>query len=101
MSTIDLPLLRDDALEAKSSQRQSDTTAIFQSSQQTRTLLLKGSVRWLGTAIFIVFVLVTLKIYESKGNITSTQEVNSNAISTALALGLGLNFFVSDSIQYS
>lgn len=95
MSTIELPLLQDNALEAKAARSQGENLTVFDSSKQTRTLFFLGSIRWLGTAIFVAFVLATFKVYEDKGIITSAQKVRFNAVTTALSLGLGLNFFVS------
>lgn len=63
------------------------------SKQQTRNLLRKQFIRWLGTAFFAAFIAVTFKLYASKGVITSNQKSTFNAIITALSLGLGLNFF--------
>lgn len=50
---------------------------------------------WLLTITLSAFILGTLKIYEEEGNFTSVQKHTFNTISTALILGLGLNFFVS------
>ena len=99
MSTIELPLLQDNALEANAARRQRDLVTDYDSSLQTRSLLLKGSIRWLGTAIFVTFVLATLKIYQDEGNISSAQKVTFNSIATALSLGLGLNFFVCRNVE--
>lgn len=65
----------------------------YDSKKQTRKLLRKQFVRWLGTAFFAAFIAVTFKIYASKGVINSNQKSTFNAIITALSLGLGLNFF--------
>ena len=65
----------------------------YDSKEQTRKLLRKQFIRWLGTAFFAAFIAVTFKIYASKGVITSNQKSTFNAIITALSLGLGLNFF--------
>lgn len=68
---------------------------IFDHQQQKLVLLLKQALRWLGTVIFIGFIIATLKIYEAKGNFPADQKVTFNTILTALSLGLGLNIFVS------
>ena len=68
---------------------------IFNSSQQTRKLFLSQSIRWIGTLIFVAFMLATLKVYQDKGNFSHDQKYAFNTIVTALSLGLGLNFFVS------
>ena len=67
---------------------------LFNSSQQTRKLFLSQSIRWIGTLIFVAFMLATLKIYHDKGNFSHDQKYTFNTIVTALSLGLGLNFFV-------
>ncbi|MCJ1458551.1 hypothetical protein MMC28_008924 [Mycoblastus sanguinarius] len=68
----------------------------FHSKDQFRSLFRNQFFRWLGTAIIISFVLVTIKIYEIKGNVSRLQKNDFNIIIIALSLGLGLNFFVSD-----
>lgn len=50
--------------------------------------------RWLWTAIFLAFLLATLKIFENKDNFSSGQKTLFNVINIALSLALGLNFFV-------
>lgn len=74
-----------------------DNEASFSSRDQTRRLLRKQFLRWLGTAFFVTMIFVTFKIYQSKGIITPTQKATYNAIITGLSLGLGLNFFVCSS----
>lgn len=49
---------------------------------------------WLLTVIVCAFILVTIWIYEQKGNVTIVQKHTFNTIITGLILGLGLNFFV-------
>ena len=48
---------------------------------------------WLLTLTISALILLVVKIYEALGNFTSVQKHTFNAISTALILGLGLNFF--------
>ncbi len=67
---------------------------LFSSSQQTRKLFLSQSIRWIGTLIFVIFMLATLKIYQDKDNFSHDQKYAFNTIVTGLSLGLGLNFFV-------
>lgn len=68
-------------------------------SKQTRTHFnWWQGVGWLLTLVVCAFILVTIRIYERKGNITSVQKHTFNTIITGLILGLGLNFFVR---QYS
>ena len=67
---------------------------LFNSNQQTRKLFLSQSVRWIGTLIFVAFMLATLKVYEDKKNFSHGQKYAFNTIVTAFSLGLGLNFFV-------
>lgn len=74
-------------------------TEPFDPLDQSLTLFLKQSVRWLGTAILIISILVTLKIYETKGNFSPTQKDLFNTINIALNLGLSLNFFVSQTLN--
>lgn len=50
---------------------------------------------WLLTLSISALILIVIKIYETQGNFTSVQKHTFNAISTALILGLGLNFFGS------
>ena len=50
---------------------------------------------WLLTLTISAFILIAIRIYEALGNFTSVQKHTFNAISTALILGLGLNFFGS------
>ena len=67
---------------------------LFSSSQQTRKLFLSQSIRWIGTLIFVIFMLATLKVYQDKDNFSHEQKYAFNTIVTGLSLGLGLNFFV-------
>ena len=46
------------------------------------------------TILCVVFLLASLKIYQDKGNLTSTEVNTFNAISSCLALLIGLSFFV-------
>lgn len=63
-------------------------------SKQTRTHFnWWQGVGWLLTLVVCAFILVTIRIYERKGNITSVQKHTFNTIITGLILGLGLNFF--------
>jgi hypothetical protein len=57
--------------------------------------------RWLLSAVCVASLLASFKVYQVKGNLTSTQVTNFNAISTALALALGLCFFVSRPVEIS
>lgn len=70
------------------------TTNALDSARQTRTLLLKATLRWIGTVIFTALIAVTLRIYERKRNFQSDQKTVFNTIITALILGWGLNIFV-------
>ena len=91
---------RPESIQLKSSPFSEQTAAIlpnlqlFNSSQQTRKLLLSQSVRWIGTLVFVAFMLVTLKIFQDKDNFSHDQKYAFNTIVTGLSLGLGLNFFV-------
>ena len=67
---------------------------LFNSNQQTRKLFFSQSIRWIGTLIFVAFMLATLKGYQDKDNFSHDQKYAFNTIVTALSLGLGLNFFV-------
>ncbi|KAK0509699.1 hypothetical protein JMJ35_008093 [Cladonia borealis] len=66
---------------------------LFNSNQQTRKLFLSQSIRWIGTLIFVAFMLATLKVYHDKDNFSHDQKYAFNTIVTACSLGLGLNFF--------
>ena len=68
---------------------------LFDPLDQALTLFCKQSVRWLGTAILIAFIIAILKIYEKKGNFSPAQRDIFNTINIALNIGLSLNFFVS------
>lgn len=67
----------------------------FDPDEQFFRLLRNQVWRWFVTAAFVAIILATFKIYENKGNFTSAQKTNYYVITTALVLGLGLNFFVS------
>ncbi len=68
---------------------------VFNSKKQTWKLFFPQFFRWLGTVIFVAFILATLKIFENQGNFSNNSKHLFNTIITALGLGLGLNFFVS------
>ena len=91
---------RTESIQLKSSPFSEQAAAIppnlqlFNSSQQTRKLFLSQSVRWIGTLIFVVFILATLKVYQDKDNFSHDQKYAFNTIVTGLSLGLALNFFV-------
>ena len=74
----------------------SETAKPWDRGSQTRALLLKGTFRWIITLIFTGLILLTLKIYERKGNFPSGQKKTLDAILTGLILLWGLNLFVSD-----
>ena len=74
---------------------------LFNSDQQTRKLFLSQSIRWIGTLIFVAFMLATLKVYQDKDNFSHGQKYAFNTIVTALSLGLGLNFFVGHHLTSS
>ena len=57
--------------------------------------LLQQSLRWCLSVLCVALLLASLGIYQNKGNLTSTQVRNFNAITTALPLLLGLSLFVS------
>lgn len=71
------------------------TTTTFDSARQTRTILFKETLRWIGTVILAALIVITLRIYEGKRNFPSDQKTVFNTIVTALILGCGLNLFVS------
>ena len=64
-------------------------------SQQSRTAHLWQTCWFLLTIVLSIFIFATVKIYQSRGNFAPKQKHAFNAISTALILALGLNFFVS------
>ncbi|KAL8788587.1 MAG: hypothetical protein Q9195_007231 [Heterodermia aff. obscurata] len=72
---------------------ETDHNRIYDSKQQTRDLLRKQSLRWLGTAFFAALIAITFNLYAVKGVLKPTQKTTFNAIITALSLGLDLNFF--------
>lgn len=63
-------------------------------SPQTHTPALWQFFWWLLTVVLSALILTTIKIYKTLGNFTSVQKHTFNIISTALILGLGLNYFV-------
>lgn len=73
-----------------------DDTQVCGFKKYSVVLFCKTFVRCLITAIFVAFLLATLKLYENKGYFTSRQKINFNVIITVLSLCLGLNFFVSN-----
>ena len=77
-----------------------NTTEPFDSLDQSLTLFIKQSIRWFGTAILIVFIIASLKIYETKGNFPPAQKDKFNTINIALNIGLSLNFFVSRTFNF-
>lgn len=95
---------RTESIQLKSNPFSEQTAAIppnlqlFNSSQQTRKLFLSQSVRWIGTLIFVAFMVATLKVYQDKGNFSHDQKYAFNTIVTGLSLGLGLNFFVGQNL---
>ena len=58
---------------------------------------IKPFLRWLGTLALTLSIFWTLRVYERKGNFSLYQKTIFSGITTALILGLGLNFFVSRS----
>ena len=68
---------------------------IFKSDEQTWKLFYPQFWRWLGTVAFVALIVVTLKIFQDKGNFSHNSKYLFNTIITGLSLGLGLNFFVS------
>ena len=83
------------APEANQGETAPRTTKIFDSARQTRTILFKETLRWIGTLIFTALIAVTLRIYEGKRSFPSDQKIGFNVIITALILGCGLNLFVT------
>ncbi len=73
----------------------SRTTKIFNSAHQTRNLILKGFLRWIGTLILTALIALTLRIHEAKRNFPADQKTVFNTIITAWIVGFGLNLFVS------
>ena len=65
-------------------------------SQRSHTTRLWQTFWFLLTIVLNIFIFATVKIYQSRGNFATVQKHTFNAISTALILALGLNFFVSD-----
>lgn len=73
---------------------------VYNSNQQTWTLVFPQFFRWLGTAIFVALILATLKIFENMGNFSNNSKHLFNTVITALSLGLGLNFFVGTDVDF-
>ena len=64
--------------------------------KQTRSLLLPQTIRWLGTMTLSALLILVIRIYENKGNVTRKDKNSFNIIVTGLSVGLGINFFVRD-----
>ncbi len=69
--------------------------------QQTWSLLLPQTVRWLGTVTLSVVLISVFWIYDSKGNFTRKDKDSFNIIVTGLSVGLGINFFVRPTVGVS
>lgn len=67
----------------------------FSVNHQVLRLFGKQFLRWVPTAFLALAIIGTLKIYENKGNMRSTDKATFNVIILILSLLLGLNFFVS------
>ena len=72
----------------------------FSRRKQIVSLLWSQSLRWVGTMIFCVLLVATMKVFEDKGNFTHTDKLIYNVIVTGLSVGLGLNFFVSNLFSF-
>lgn len=79
---------------SKNARLQEPNMASHCESRQAYTPFIRQGFWWLVTATFCAFILVTIRIFERKGNITNVQKHTFNTIITGLILGLGLNFFV-------
>ena len=66
--------------------------------EQTWSLLLPQTVRWLGTVILSALLISVIWIYEKKGNFTHKDKNLFNIIVTGLSVGLGINFFVRHTV---
>ena len=62
--------------------------------EQTWSLLLPQTIRWVCTVVISVLFLSVLWTYRSKGNFTPNDKNAFNIIVTGLSVGLGINFFV-------
>lgn len=62
--------------------------------EQTWSLLLPQTIRWLGTVLLSILLVSVVWIYQHKGNFTRTDKNVFNVIVTGLSVGLGINFFV-------
>ncbi|KAI9716441.1 MAG: hypothetical protein M1812_005336 [Candelaria pacifica] len=71
----------------------SKTTKTFNSAHQSRNLLLKGGLRWVGTLVLTALIALTLRIYEAKNNFPAHEKTVFNTIITAWIVGWGLNLF--------
>ena len=67
----------------------------FDRRKQIVSLLWPQSLRWLGTVLLSALLMMTIKIYQDKGNFAHQDKLLYNVIITGLSVGLGLNFFVS------
>ena len=66
----------------------------FNGPNQLHALLFWQNLRWLGTAVLVVFLFATVKIFQNKGNFDSAQKNLFNFLNIALSLVLGYNFNV-------
>jgi hypothetical protein len=62
--------------------------------KKTFTLCRQQILQWIVTVMLISFVVITFKICETKGNMTSSEKSTFQVIITALSIGLGLNFLL-------
>lgn len=69
--------------------------------EQTWSMLLPQTVRWLGTVTLSALLISVFWIYDSKGNFTSKDKNSFNIIFTGLSVGLGINFFVRPTVGSS
>ena len=79
---------------------QASTTSSFSRKRQTTALLWKGALRLVGTLAFTGATGGTLAAYEGKGNFSPYDKKTFRVITTALSLGLSLNFFVRRSLLF-
>ena len=72
-----------------------DSNAEFVNDVKKSFSLFQQFSRWFLSVLCVALLLASFRIYQNKGNLTSTQVDSFNAITTVLPLLLGLSFFVS------
>ena len=77
----------------------STSNEIFSGPDQVHALFYRQSLRWLGTIVYAVFLFITLRIFQIKGNSDPAQEILFNFLKIALSLLMASNLNVSQWVE--